>query len=118
MAGLVVSVAEATGLTDLYPVAPRDVPAEHEAPRRLSPRKGDRFTPHNTDSVGRVVSDPRRNRRSVQFRYEHDRGTLHSMDAHEFTSRFCRLLGRATQRASGVRHIRPGVVPAALRKAA
>ena len=59
--------------------------------RHADARRGQEFTPHGTDSVGVIVSDPQRNRKTIQFRYRHDPETLHTMQAHEFNDRFCAL---------------------------
>ena len=70
----------------------REAPV-NRPPKRLQPeRRGQQFIPHGTDSVGTIVSDPRRNRKTVQFRYAHDPDSLYEMNAHEFNDRFARLL--------------------------
>lgn len=90
-----------------------EVAAEFPEPKRperlVHERKGQKFRPHGTDSVGVIVSHPR-SRKSVQFFYRHDPDTLHSMPAYEFTSRFARLFeSRRKNRPNGpaVRHVRP-----------
>lgn len=92
-----------------FPDPPRPVRLLHE-------RKGQKFRPHGTDSVGVIVSHPR-SRKSVQFFYRHDPDTLHSMPAYEFTNRFARLFESRSRcnrpQGQGVRHIR-ATPPAAL----
>lgn len=75
----------------LEPTIFRQHPVANRPPKRLTPKRGDLFTPHGTDSIGEVVSDLRRNKKTVQFRYRHSPDVLHSMPAHEFTNRFARL---------------------------
>lgn len=90
-------------------------PAENRPPKRLVPeRRGQEFAPHGTDSVGVIASDPRRNRKTVQYRYRHDPDTLHSMDAHEFTDRFARLLPIVRKPI----RLPAGLTPKTMRKAA
>lgn len=94
MTRLTITVASALGMAELAPTAPeeRGVPDEYEPPKRLRFRRRDRFRPHGTDSVGIVLTDPQRNRRSVQFRYRHDPDTVHTLKAHEFNERFARII--------------------------
>ncbi len=67
-------------------------PVVNRPPKRhTDARRGQEFTPHGTDSVGVIVSDPQRSRKTIQFRYRHDPETLHAMQAHEFNDRFCGL---------------------------
>lgn len=84
------------------PVQPnifRSEPVVNRPPKRLrAERRGQEFAPHGTDSVGVVVSDPRKNRRSVEFFYRHDPDTVHSMRADEFNDRFAYLLERRRDR--------------------
>ncbi len=87
----------------LEPTIFRQHPVVNRPPKRLSLKRGDLFTPHGTDSVGEVVSDPRRNKRTVQFRYRHAADVLHSMPAHEFTDRFARQVERRAERTVVVR---------------
>ncbi|MDR6867875.1 hypothetical protein J2Y69_002483 [Microbacterium resistens] len=74
-------------------------PVLNRPPRRLIPeRRGQEFTPHGTDSVGVIISDPKRNRRSVEFFYRHDPDTVHSMRADEFNDRFAYLIEKRRDR--------------------
>ncbi|WP_336647562.1 hypothetical protein [Microbacterium sp. MMO-10] len=70
----------------------REAPVNRPPKRLIPERRGQQFIPHGTDSVGTIVSDPRRNRKTVQFRYAHDPDSLYEMNAHEFNDRFARLL--------------------------
>ncbi|WP_433584593.1 hypothetical protein [Microbacterium hydrocarbonoxydans] len=87
----------------LEPTIFRQHPVVNRPPKRLGLKRGDLFTPHGTDSVGEVVSDPRRNKKTVQFRYRHAVDVLHSMPAHEFTDRFARPVERTREKTVVVR---------------
>ncbi len=122
MTGLHITVREATSDPETWhPRAVEHHTAEHKPPRRLRvERRRQRFRPHGTDSVGVIISSPD-NRRSVQFYYEHDRDTVHSLPAYEFTDRFATLIDtrrpRARQDVRRVRPTAPGIL-STIRKAA
>jgi hypothetical protein len=59
---------------------------------RLVPkRRGQRFRPHGTDSIGVIRSW---SAKTVQFNYLHEPSTPHSMGRHEFTARFAAWVPR------------------------
>lgn len=87
-----------------------EFPEPKRAERLVHKFRGQKFRPHGTDSIGRIVSHPR-SRKSVQFVYRHDPDTVHSMPGHEFNTRFAVLFEPRTRRprpaADGIRQIRP-----------